>query len=69
MTSYVRMVIGNCPRCGAVLAETNHGEMWPLMECVGGCAWKGPTTELFDHHYFGPVGRAALADPAPACVQ
>ena len=67
MTSYVRIVIGNCPRCGAVLAETNHGETWPLMKCDGGCHWQGPTTDLFNHHLFSPVRRTWLGVQAPAC--
>ena len=67
MTSYVRMVIGNCPRCGSVLAETNHGETWPLMKCEGSCAWVGPITELFNHHLFAPVPRTWLAWSPPAC--
>ncbi len=71
MNAIVRIVIGNCPRCGAVLAETNHGETWPLMRCAAraACDWEGPMDALFNMHVFAQVPPTWLAHRAPPCEE
>ncbi len=65
MENSTRVVIGNCPDCGVVVcAATKAGEVWPLLDCHN-CAWKGPTSELWNHHYFESTSRLALASEAP----
>lgn len=39
--SELRLIAGNCPACGAVIAVVNHGEGWPLLTCR--CGWQGDT--------------------------
>jgi len=38
----LRLIAGNCPGCGSVVAVVNHGQVWPLMTCYV-CGWRGDT--------------------------
>ena len=40
-SSWLRLIAGNCPRCGEVVAVFNHGQTWPLVKCP--CGWAGDT--------------------------
>lgn len=41
-----RLIAGNCPECGQVLAIANHGEPWPMFECP--CGWEGDTHSVMN---------------------
>ena len=65
MTSSSRVVIGNCPHCGVVIAAaTNAGQAWPLLKCHH-CLGNFPTSDLWNHHYFERTRAAALTIEAP----
>ncbi len=64
-TPRTRIVIGNCPRCGCVIAyATEAGQAWPLLSCRP-CEWTGATSDLWNHHYFEDEARAGVTAEAP----
>lgn len=36
-----RLISGNCPNCGAVIACINYRGSWPMLRCP--CGWEGDT--------------------------
>ncbi len=49
VNSMMRVVTGNCAKCGGVVIVLNFESSWPLARCR--CGWSAPTVMLLNHNY------------------